>query len=120
MPKEALEALWGYGYIKVNRIRHVDNLGAYIVKYMVKDAGDSRLKGRNAYLCSQGLERPTVVYDDDAELIVKEYGLGTKVKAIFEGEYCRPEDAGGGLVTYCQYNLLRPQGGTLRADKCAN
>jgi len=120
MPKEALEALWGYGYIKVNRIRHVDNLGAYIVKYMVKDAGDSRLKGRNAYLCSQGLERPTILYGDDAERIAKEYGLDTKVKAAYEGEYQRPEDAGGGLVIYKQYNLLRPQGGVLQADKCAN
>lgn len=46
------------GFVQVNRIDHVDNVGAYVVKYMLKDTEDPRLMGENAYLHSRGLNEP--------------------------------------------------------------
>lgn len=52
-----LQEIWGNGFIKVNSIKHVDNLGAYVVKYMNKDTSDKRLQGLKAYNTSKNLIR---------------------------------------------------------------
>lgn len=57
-PKFNLTDLWGLGHVWVNRIEHVDNIGAYMSKYMTKDLQDNRLKGKKAYLYSKNLIQP--------------------------------------------------------------
>jgi len=59
IPNEQLNGLWKMGFVKINDIKHVDNVGAYMVKYMLKDTTDTRLVGNKAYLTSRGLIRPT-------------------------------------------------------------
>lgn len=49
--------LWGNGFIKINSIKNVDNVGAYVCKYMTK-TDDDRLKGRKMYFNSRGLKKP--------------------------------------------------------------
>lgn len=56
--KTELSDLWGNGFIKINAIDKVDNVGAYVVKYMNKDIDDDRLQGLKAYNCSQSLQKP--------------------------------------------------------------
>lgn len=48
-----LENIWSNGFIKINAIDKVDNLGAYVIKYMTKDHADERLQGLKAYNCSK-------------------------------------------------------------------
>lgn len=38
-----LSEVWRHGYVFINKINHVDNIGAYLVKYICKDGGDERL-----------------------------------------------------------------------------
>lgn len=38
-----LSNIWGMGFCWVNKIDHVDNVGAYLIKYICKDGGDKRL-----------------------------------------------------------------------------
>lgn len=55
-----LSDIWGKGFIKVNVIKNVDNVGAYICKYMTKSHKD-RLKGEKMYFNSRGLIKPTEI-----------------------------------------------------------
>ena len=58
IPQRDIQNLWQHGFVWLNCIKNVDNLGAYIVKYMTKETADQRLQGLNGYLCSRNLERP--------------------------------------------------------------
>lgn len=60
---KTLSELWGNGYVKINRIRDVDNVGAYVVKYMSKELSDERLKGRRCYGYSDNLDKPKEIVD---------------------------------------------------------
>lgn len=71
--KTELFDIWGNGWVYINKIKHVDNIGAYVIKYMTKDSNDKRLQGLKAYNCSQGLERPTEIttWKDGTEIVKK-------------------------------------------------
>ena len=64
---EQLAEIWGNGFIKIERIDEIDNVGAYITKYMTKDNIDERLKGKKCYTMSKGLNTPTV-YTNEKEI----------------------------------------------------
>jgi len=103
IPKQELAELWGQGFVKINNIAHVDNIGAYIVKYMTKELFDPRFLGRKAYMCSQGLERPIVYRGDEAEMIMQLYQLEQK-KVVYTGSYTSEHH---GNITYKEFNLKR-------------
>lgn len=114
IPKPELAHLWGHGFVKINSIEKVDNLGAYIVKYMNKDNDDPRLQGEKGYLCSKGLERAQEVKTWQGKTVTEETAakdlieqIKTEIKGkepVFssskETQYC-------GICKYTQYNLKR-------------
>jgi hypothetical protein len=64
-----LNEIWGNGFVKVNRLQDVDNIGAYVSAYLtnIKD-GEKTKKGARLYLyptghqlyrCSKGILKPT-------------------------------------------------------------
>lgn len=53
---------WGLGFTKINAIEHVNNLAAYVCKYLTKE--EFNLYGKNSYHCSRGLKRPIVFGND--------------------------------------------------------
>lgn len=113
VPVKWLQRLWTHGSIKINKIKHVDNLGAYITKYMSKDNADDRLKTVKGYNCSQGLDRPTIIksWSGNEKLIkslISQYGL-TKEKAEFV-HTVNTQDYGS--ISYLQFNLKRMKGGS--------
>ena len=91
-------------------LTHVDNLGAYVTKYMTKSNADPRLQTTKGYLCSKGLDRPRVIKswngkgnDMMIKAIIDNYGL-TKENAV----YHQVKDTGdNGKINYLQYNLKR-------------
>jgi len=96
-----MEQLWGNGFIKINRITHVDNVGAYVIKYMTKDMSDIRLFNSKAYNASKGLQKPVTVRGELAEEIHRMYG---NAKEVFTNSYTSEYL---GQVTYKEYNLKR-------------
>jgi hypothetical protein len=50
-----VEAIWGQGFIKINRIDNVSNVGAYVCKYLSKDMFDERTFGKKKFFRSQTL-----------------------------------------------------------------
>lgn len=55
IPWETIRACWRHGDITINAIDKVDNVGAYVSKYLSKDLCDERLKGKKCYFKSKGL-----------------------------------------------------------------
>lgn len=92
------------GSVKLEKIDHVDNVGAYIVKYMTKADADERLVGKKMYQCSKGLDKPLEIAGDQAEELIKELGLEGK-KIVYQNEYQDKHTLG--KVTYQEYNLNR-------------
>ena len=104
IPNRKLAEIWGQGFVRINDIKHVDNVGAYLSKYMTKgDGRDPRLRGRKMYLTSKNLDRPLVLKGDEADLILEQYDLKNK-KAVLETAYASEHH---GIITYKQYNLKR-------------
>lgn len=97
-----LEELWGHGFIKINRITHVDNIGAYVVKYMTKEDADERLIGKKMYQCSKGLKKPVEITGREAAKIIFE--LENK-KVAYSSSY--ENKLLGGFITYQEINLDR-------------
>lgn len=69
---KTLSSIWGHGFVKVNRLKDVDNIGAYLSAYLtnVKD-GEKTVKGAKLYLyppnhklyrCSSGIKSPISFY----------------------------------------------------------
>lgn len=107
--------LWGHGFVDLqtlnaNRSKNkeyegkaVDNVGAYIAKYMNKSADDERLKGHKLYLTSRNLEKPIVITDLEAVITCDLLELHTKKETFtnsYESEYL-------GKIIYKEYNMTR-------------
>ena len=107
LPQEVIQKVWGLGFISVNRIDHVDNLGAYVIKYMTPNMDDPRLKGLKAYNCSARLHRPKVLKSWDVKNINELEALLAslpKEKVVYSAKY-KTENAG--RIAYSQVNLNR-------------
>lgn len=105
--KNQLMELWGNGFVKVNRIGHVDNVGAYIVKYMTSDTDDKRLCGQKGYLHSVGLVKPQEIASWRPGQREVYYAVTDALKNE-SPVYCRRYTSDyAGDVEYLQYNTKR-------------
>lgn len=102
-----LSALWGCGFVKINRIEKVDNIGAYVVKYMNKDIDDERLQGLKAYNCSRGLRRPVELksWTSSDENALRD--LNNAIEKLTPSYSAKYESDKAGTIEYIQYNLHR-------------
>lgn len=97
------EKIWKHGYVDLKIIYGVDNVGAYLIKYMTKNVAVELFQGRKLYLCSKGLNRPKEYRGLEAVNIIRELGLENKSEVFissYESEYL-------GQVVYREYNLNR-------------
>lgn len=111
---EKLTELWGLGYVWINRTEGVDNVGAYVTKYMMKDLHDKRLRGKKAYLVSKGLERPEVIQGEMAHRILQDLERENKKNKVFADEYLSDYC---GAIQYSEYNIRRTVEATRRRGK---
>lgn len=58
------EEIWKQGFIKINSIDNIDNVGAYVCKYMTK-TGDNRLLGKKMYFNSRNLVKPQEIKESE-------------------------------------------------------
>jgi hypothetical protein len=102
VPHDKLTAIWGRGFVWINAIDDVDNVGVYMVEgYMGKEMDDERLNGQKHYWSSRGLAKPLVMYgteDLTAKLGIQ--GREPVKRKVYVSEYV-------GVVVYEQYNLRR-------------
>ncbi len=102
VPHEKLTGIWGRGFVWINAVDDVDNLGVYMVEgYMGKEMEDERLNGQKHYWSSRGLAKPLVMYGRE-DLSIK-LGIQDRepvYRKTFVSDYV-------GVVDYEQYNLKR-------------
>lgn len=86
MTHDDLEKIWGQGFIKINRVRHINHLGLYISKYVGKNLFDIRYFGMRKILASQNLEQPIIitVLKEIKEFIANALG---NIPPLFEKNY---------------------------------
>lgn len=102
VPFQTLTDTWDNGNVDITAIDHVDNVGAYIQKYMAKDMDDNRLAGLKAFATSQGMVRPITLYGREAEEIDEK--VCRQKKEVFENSY---ESEYQGNIRYSEYNMNR-------------
>lgn len=102
IPVKELELIWKAGHVWVEKIDHVDNVGAYVVKYMASDLDDMRLSGLKAWRTSRNVKKPLELRGDEARDFLDGYTAGRSVvlASAYDSEY-------HGHIQYQQYNLLR-------------
>lgn len=97
-----LAEIWGNGFIKINKIDNVDNVGAYISAYLGKedDVHGDWLKGKKSYFSSRGLLKPQEITDiKKVEQVASALPLEKiSYSAKFSNEHL-------GNISYLQYNL---------------
>lgn len=94
--------LWGQGFIRMNKVTEVDNIGSYVCKYIGKEIEDDRLKGRKCYFTSRGLLKPLEL---TKEKEIDQMSLGLSPKHLryvntFENKFI-------GKIAYSQYNMTQ-------------
>lgn len=104
-----IEETWGNGWIFINKVDEIDNVGAYVSEYLGnaekgqgKDVSDDRLHGKKSYFSSRGLFKPVEITD---KKIVETVGTALlnenlTYSAEFENEHL-------GKISYKQYNLKK-------------
>lgn len=105
--QQHLAKMWGGGFIKINRIDKVDNVGAYVVKYMTTDMDDRRLAAQNAYLHSKGLLKPIEVCTWNADQRHQWQEIHDALEKETPSYAATYESDVAGHVEYRQYNFNR-------------
>ncbi len=104
---EELERLWGHGFVSVQDITSVDNVGAYLSAYLtnIDDVKGGRLylypAGMKIYRCSRGIVKPRRVVESSLFIDT----LLADVPVRFEGDYQYDIDGYKVHVLYKSYNL---------------
>jgi|GEM_PF-532123 hypothetical protein len=102
VPHDKLTAIWDRGFVWINAVDDVDNLGVYMVAgYMGNEIDDERLNGQKHYWSSRGLSKPVVMYGRE-DLKPK---LGIRDREPVDRKTFVSEHVG--VVVYEQYNLKR-------------
>ena len=58
---DTLQEIWKHGYIDIQEIKDIGNVGSYISKYISKTFDDKRLHGEKCYAVSRGLKKPLII-----------------------------------------------------------
>lgn len=96
-----LSEIWSNGFVKINEIDNVDNVGAYVCKYMNKDSLDERLVGKKCYFTSRGLYKPIEIKEKERvdNLAVALPSCALSYENKFQNDY--------NSINYKQYNIKK-------------
>lgn len=108
IPHAELERLWGHGFVFVQDVSNVDNIGAYLSAYLSNINGikGGRLHlypaGMNIYRCSRGIVKPKRMSENRVFLDT----VLADFPPRFQSEYEFDNDGYKVQITYKQYNLF--------------
>lgn len=102
--------VWGHGFVNLrslrgrkNQDRPVDNVGAYLVKYMTKDLYQDKIDTKKIYMCSKNLKQPLIFKQHEAVKLLDEVKINIQ-KEVFTNSYISEHL---GKICYKEYNLKR-------------
>ena len=91
---------WKYGFVKVKNITKVDNIGAYLCKYLSKEMFDKRMFRKKKFFCSRNLNKPIELTGLKARAFFDKFVKSLPLK--FENN---SENKWVGKVRYTAYTL---------------
>ncbi len=96
----ALEYMWGHGMVNIRKVDEVNNLGAYMSKYLGKELFSGRMFGKKKFFRSQTLKTPVELLSWWATKFIDKFLslLSPVFEKTFESEYM-------GEVEYKAYTL---------------
>lgn len=97
-----LQKAWGQGFVKINRIDNVNNVGAYISKYLGKEM-DERVFGKKKFFRSQDLSTPIEIIGWQSKIFIEKYL--SLVAPVFEKTFISDWT---GEIEYKAYTLEYP------------
>lgn len=131
IPNAELRACWGQGFVRVNAVDNIDNLGAYLSAYLadvvVEEGGTVKLakdgttkmvkkggrlhmypKGMNIYRRSRGIREPEVFWCESRQDWDRLNALISGRQPVYDKLVTFTDDEGVERHVYkAQYNLLR-------------
>lgn len=97
-----LNKIWDNGFCWINRIDDVDNVGAYVCKYLNKDMQETRLFNKKKFFCSENLNRTIEIFDDKTiDNFIEITGLSI-AQPVYKSEF---DNEWVGSVKYNQFKL---------------
>ena len=86
-----LAKIWGHGFVEIHKIKHIDSIGAYVSKYLTKEAFEGRMFRKRKYFYSKNLNLPIEIYDHKIQdKLIAQYNLDVDedtFKEIYENVY---------------------------------
>ena len=105
-----LEGIWGNGFVwirdltSVNKGKSIDNVRAYIVRYMNKDTLDERIMGKKSFFTSKYLKRPETIYENlEINACLEKYNI-TIIDLVYHNSFMSRKN---GMVIYLEFNRKR-------------
>lgn len=97
---DMLAHLWGHGMVNIRRVETVNNLGAYMSKYLGKELFSGRMFGKKKFFRSQSLEEPVELFSWWAMKFIDRFLslLTPAYQKVFTSDHV-------GEVTYSAYTL---------------
>jgi hypothetical protein len=86
---DALEYIWSHGMVNIRKTNEVNNLGAYMSKYLGKELFSGRMFGKKKFFRSQTLSEPVELVGHWAHLFINKYlsVLTPVFEKTFESEF---------------------------------
>jgi len=79
-----MEKIWRHGFVKINKIKSVNNIGLYVSKYLSKESFNKKYFGKRKFFYSRNLNRPREYKGQDCEPILADL---PQLKLIYEKEF---------------------------------
>jgi hypothetical protein len=109
-PVKRIAEIWNQGHIWIEAIDHVDNVGAYIVKYMNKEKDDERLIGQKCYFSCRSLHKPKEIQalssNEEGQALIKLVETLSPSRTYTNEK----ESEHYGVIRYTQYNTKLQEG----------
>jgi len=81
---QIMEKIWGHGFIKINKIQAINNVGLYVSKYLSKESFNKKYFGKRKFFYSKNLNRPQEYKGQDCEPILADL---PQLKLVYETEF---------------------------------
>lgn len=111
IPFSAINECWGFGSTDIHSVRSINNLGAYVCKYLTKE--EFTLYHKHSYHCSRGLKKPVTIANDGyiGDYAIFEYSELFKnfdfyYSNIANYEYCGADGIFENTIIYKQGRLI--------------
>jgi hypothetical protein len=68
-----IEKIWRHGFVKINKIKSINNVGLYVSKYLSKESFNRKYFGKKKFFYSRNLNRPQEFKGQEGETVMADY-----------------------------------------------